>query len=126
MANLELTNLGTPVTVKGKLYRQFCTQGLNPDGTLSDGDVKTFILPQSVVDAVSNPVIVGADNVGKVSGLLILANRALAGLSTGGPTLGDVNAAVDTINAGFEKCRVLVECSGVTPSLTQDAWKVDQ
>lgn len=122
--NLVLTNLGTPVTVKGKLYRQFCTQGLNPDGSLIAGDVKTFIVPQSVVDALSDPTAVGADNVGKVSGLLVLANRALAGLA-GGPSLGDVNAAVAAVNSGFEKCRLLVECSGLTSSLTQIASTED-
>ena len=47
---------------------------------------------------------------GKVSGLLDLANRALAGLQTGSVKVSDINNAVDTINTGFDECRMLVTC----------------
>ncbi len=109
LANFNLTNIGKVVTIKGKPYRQFTTQGINPDGSLIEDDVKNFAIPQSVIDALSDPALVGADNVGKVSGLLILANRGLAGLSTGTASLNDINVGAKVINNGFEMCRVLID-----------------
>jgi len=102
LANLDLTTIGTPVVVRGKAYRQFCTQS---------GSIQTWRISQSVIDALSNPTYVAdATHRGKVSGLLDLANRALAGLSTGAASLSDINDAIDSINHGFDECAMLVAC----------------
>ena len=102
LANLDLTTIGTPVVVKGKVYRQFCTQS---------GGIQTWLISQAVIDALSNPAYVpDATHRGKVSGLLDLANRALAGLSTGSVSISDINDTVDTINKGFDECAMLVAC----------------
>jgi hypothetical protein len=80
-------------------YRKFCT---------TNG---TWLIPQALIDALSNPTYV-ADPMhrGKVSGLLDLANRALAGLSTGPVSISNINDAVDSINHGFDECAMLVAC----------------
>jgi len=66
---------------------------------------------QVVIDGLSNPTFVpDPTHRGKVSGLLDLANRALAGLSNGTASILDVNAAVDAINTGFDECAMLVAC----------------
>ena len=106
LLNLDLRNIGTQVTINGRVYRQFCTQGTNPDGTLIPGDFRTLTIAQSVIDALLDPSIVGAGNVGKGSGLLSLANRALAGMPTANAGISDINAAVDAINSGFDKRRI--------------------
>src|SRR5207249_8684287 len=49
-----------------------------------------------------------------------LANRALAGLPTGGASVADINAGVDAINRGFDACRVLVDCT--TGIVLQDSF----
>jgi hypothetical protein len=99
LANLDLTTIGTPVVLKRVAYRQFCT---------TNG---TWLISQAVIDALSNPAYVpDPTHRGKVSGLLDLANRALAGLSTGSVSITDINAAVDSINKGFDECAMLVTC----------------
>src|SRR6266700_3185102 len=111
LANLDLTTNGTPVVIHCRTYRQFCTQGTNPDGSPIAGDIRTLLISQDVIDALNNPAIItDATHLGKVSGLLDLANRALAGLGTGSATVSDINAAVDAINGGFDKCRLLTSC----------------
>jgi hypothetical protein len=103
LANLDLTTIGTQVTIGRVTYRQFCTQG--------GRSIQTWLIPQAVIDATLNPTYVpDATHRGKVSGLLDLANRALAGLQTGSVKVSDINAAVDTINTGFDECRMLVAC----------------
>ena len=96
----------------------FCSQGVLPGpdglrGTADDQLVSTDILmfntPASVLTALSDPVL-GINNV-TVQGLLELANRGLAGLLSSGPSLPDINAAVDAINRGYDGCRVLVDCA---------------
>jgi PKD repeat protein len=71
-------------------------------------DVQTFVVPGSVFNALQDPKV-GITNT-TVQGLLELANLALAGLSTGAATLGDITAAVDAINRGFDECRLSVIC----------------
>jgi hypothetical protein len=99
------------------LPASFCTQGVLPgadgkrgtsDDTLVAGEFQLFIIPGSVLAALSDAGL-GILN-GKVQGLLELANRALADLPTGSAGLSDINAAVDAINRGFDECRVLVDC----------------
>ena len=77
------------------------------DGLLGTADdpIATFIIPVSVLTALSN---LGLPNT--VSGLLELANRALAGQATGGASIADINFAVDAINRGFDKCRFVISC----------------
>jgi hypothetical protein len=79
-----------------------------PDGALgtSDDPIITVNIPLSVTTALT---ALGLPRT--VSGLLELANRGLAGESTGGASLGDVNAAVNAINVGFDRCRFLLSCS---------------
>ena len=103
LANLDLTTIGTPVVIGRVAYRRFCTQG--------GRSIQTWLISQAVIDATSNPTYVpDPTHQGKVSGLLDLANRALAGLQTGSVKVSDINAAVDTINTGFDECRILVTC----------------
>jgi hypothetical protein len=67
--------------------------------------VKTFYIP--------NEVLTALDNIGQprlVLGLLELCNRALAGQSTGGASLSQVNDAATAINEGFDGCRFIVTC----------------
>jgi hypothetical protein len=100
------------------LIPTFCTQGVLPGpdglvGTADDllvaGDVMTFTVPASVLTALTDAGL-GINN-STVQGLLELANRALAGQATGAASLGDVTAAVDAINRGFDNCRVLANCA---------------
>jgi hypothetical protein len=74
---------------------------LGPDGLAATGDeLATFAIPPTVLTALDT------FSLGRsVSGLLELANRALAGMSLSGASLGDVNAAVDAINRGFDEGR---------------------
>jgi hypothetical protein len=103
LANLDLTTIGTPVVINGVAYRKFCTE--------SGGNIQTRLIKQSVINALSNPLYVpDATHRGKVSGLLDIANRALAGLSNGAASLTDINAAVNAINTGFDECQILVTC----------------
>jgi hypothetical protein len=103
LANLDLTTIGTPVVIGRVAYRRFCTQG--------GRSIQTWLIPQAVIDATLNPTYVpDPTHRGKVSGLLDLANRALAGLQTGSVKASDINNAVDTINTGFDECRMLVTC----------------
>ena len=78
------------------------------DGTLGTADdpIITVNIPPSVTTAL---LVLGLPRT--VSGLLELANRGVAGESTGGASLGDVNAAVNAINVAFDKCRFLLSCA---------------
>jgi len=104
LANLDLTTIGTPVVVKGVAYRKFCTQ--------SGGTIQSWLISQAVINALSNPTYVpDPTHRSKVSGLLDLANRALAGLPLPtGVSILDINDAVDSINKGFDECQMLVAC----------------
>ena len=100
LADLDLTTIGTPGGTGRGAYREFCTTG--------GGRIR---ISQAVIDATLNSTYVpDPTHRGKVSGLLDLANRALAGLQTGSVKVSDINAAVDTINTGFDECRMLVTC----------------
>ena len=83
-----------------------------PDGILGtwDDPVAVFIIPPSVLTALSN---LGLSNT--VNGLLELANRALAGQATGSASFGNINKAVDAINRGFDKCRFVTYCGPLLP-----------
>jgi HYR domain len=105
-----------------QLRTNFCTQGVTagPDGSTGtaddlpvSGDVQMFAIPNSVLAALINPGL-GINDL-TVRGLLELANRALAGLPTGGASLSDINSALDNINRGFDGCRILVDCATHTP-----------
>jgi hypothetical protein len=96
----------------------FCSQGVLPgpdglrgtaDDQLVSGDILMFTTPTSVLTALSDPLL-GINDV-TVQGLLELANRGLAGLLSSGPSLPDINAAVDAINRGYDGCRVQVDCA---------------
>lgn len=89
----------------------FTTMGALPGidgkcGTEDDIPVFTSLLtetiPQSVLTAM-NSLYSSAS----VYNLFDLANRALGGLSTGGATLKEINAAVSAINEGFDGCRFI-------------------
>ncbi len=100
LADLDLTTIGTPGGTGRGAYREFCTT--------SGGRIR---ISQAVIDATLNSTYVpDPTHRGKVSGLLDLANRELAGLSTGSVKPSDVNAVVDAINRAFDECGELVTC----------------
>jgi hypothetical protein len=73
-----------------------------PDGS----NATTWQMPQAVMDAMLN------NNLSvTVNDLLELANRALAGRSTAPATLGQINTAVQRINAMFVGGRLLLDCN---------------
>jgi len=94
------------------LASSFCTQGAlpGPNGLLGDADdvldpnstPLTLTIPAKVLNALGS----GAT----VADLINLANSGLAGQSTNGASLSDINKAVDAINRGFDGCRFLVAC----------------
>lgn len=49
-----------------------------------------------------------------VDGLPPLANRALAGQSTGFDSLSEISSAIDAINIGFDECAVRKDCFHVS------------
>lgn len=73
---------------------------------------QTFTIPQSVINCLGSN-----STTNKVSNLLALANKALGGqplacVSPASQTataafLADINAAVDAVNRGFDKCRII-------------------
>jgi hypothetical protein len=104
----------------------------DPDGEPCTGDETAapdstpegYFIPASVFTALTN---LGLSH--DVSGLLELANRALAyGTdSTSGASLSDVNKAVDAINELFDECRFVTYCGPRGPiSLTSTAAKEAQ
>ena len=110
LANLDLTTIGTPVVVR--------SVGVPTVLHTERRSIQTWRISQAVIDALSNPAYVpDATHRGKVSGLLDLANRALAGLSTGSVSISDINDTVDTINKGFDECAMLVACPLVAINL---------
>ncbi|MFW9835612.1 MAG: FlgD immunoglobulin-like domain containing protein, partial [Candidatus Thorarchaeota archaeon] len=70
-------------------------------------DCKNFGIDMAVLEAIDTEF--GGGN-RDVEHLLMLANRALAELSTGGATLGQIHDAVTAINEGFDECRFLNHC----------------
>jgi hypothetical protein len=98
---------------------QVITLSLNTryDLNLSGFDLCPYIvangsgsIPADVLTALSNLGL--PDDVG---GLLELANRALAGLPTGGATVTQINDAVDAINNVFDECATLIFCGEAPP-----------
>lgn len=64
--------------------------------------INTYILPKNVVDYLSST------GQATVQGLYALANKYLGGQTVSGVSISDVNAAVDAINNGFDKCAALM------------------
>jgi hypothetical protein len=83
-----------------------------PDGiTLNGDEFKSFSLPASVINTLqSDPTLPKS-----IAGLIELANRALAGQSTGTASLGDIHAAVSAINEAFDECRFFIPCLTFPP-----------
>jgi hypothetical protein len=98
------------------LTEEFCTRKAlpGPDGLLGTEDdlidysapVRTYYIPVDVLEALDT---LGLPRV--VSGLLELANRALANWDTGGASFAQINDAVDAINRGFNEGAVIFPCS---------------
>jgi hypothetical protein len=115
LGDLELCNMMTTQAVLPGPDGLFGTDDdvpdPGPDGLpdTGDEDVFTVLISPSVISALGN---LGLPTT--VSGLLELANRALAGLATGGANLSAINGAVDAINRGFDECRLLVSCETST------------
>jgi hypothetical protein len=68
-------------------------------------DLLTVHIAANVINALATlglPITAG--------GVLELANRALAGQSTAGASLSEVNDAAEAINRGFDECRQLTDC----------------
>ncbi|MCW1147968.1 hypothetical protein OJ995_07025, partial [Flavobacterium sp. TH16-21] len=64
--------------------------------------IQVFNIPQGIIDYLS---LNGGATVGN---LFALANKALGGENIGGISHSNVNAALDAINRGFDKCRIRV------------------
>jgi hypothetical protein len=71
-------------------------------------------IPESIFDALT---IIGQPHT--VGGLLELANLGLAGLSTEGAGLADINQAVSAINELFDDCALVIACED------GDVWFAD-
>jgi hypothetical protein len=107
------------------LTEQFCTRRAlpGPDGLLGTEDdvidfsapIRTFYIPADVLDALDTLGLPRA-----VSGLLELANRALANWDTGGASFSQINDAVDAINRGFNECAVIYECPSTGGKVSGD------
>lgn len=71
------------------------------NGSAVPGTKVVYVIPQAVLNCL------GVNN--KVSDLLALANQALGNALPSGCTasLSDISAALNAINVGFDKCRVL-------------------
>ncbi|MFM9004566.1 MAG: T9SS type A sorting domain-containing protein, partial [Flavobacteriales bacterium] len=86
------------------------------NGTPVAGTEQTFCIPSNVWNYLSEPKTVGK--------LYELANQALGGNTPSGMSISDINAAVDAINNGFDKCRIAVSF-GTCDSRSEDAESVD-
>jgi hypothetical protein len=75
-----------------------------------DGDIFDFTIAPEVLQALDELYGEGHRT---VEYLLMLANRALAGLDTAGANIGQINHAVSMINEGFDECRFLIWCREV-------------
>jgi hypothetical protein len=88
----------------------FCTQGLLPgvDGWIGTADDE--LDPSSDLSGpYSFPAsVVGIDN--DVADLLTMANQTLRGAGAG-PTISEVNSALNTVNLAFDGCRQVVPCN---------------
>jgi hypothetical protein len=70
-------------------------------------DCLNFEIDLAVLEAIDTEFGTGNRD---VEHLLMLGNRALAALSTGGATLEQIHDAVTWINEGFDECRFLSHC----------------
>lgn len=107
-----------------QLCTSFTTQKAAPgiDGCLgSEDDVpdpndlgSTYTISNTVIEA-----LVAANLPRTPAGILELANRALAGLSTYGASASEISGAADAINKGFDECRFIVSCDNEGSSIAQ-------
>jgi hypothetical protein len=105
LANLALT---------GRYIRTASGSGSGCSSTgTAVGTGQVWSLPQSVI------TYLGVNN--KISDLFNLANQALGGTyvpSSGGPSLSEINNAVDVINNAFDGCKILVSISNTSPRIS--------
>lgn len=98
-------NMGVTPTLSGLTIQgdSLFTAKLTTCGSTTPvSKIDTFRLPKNVVNYLST---IGQST---VQGLFVLANQYLGGQTVSGISASDVNAAVDAINNGFDKCAVLV------------------
>lgn len=76
--------------------------------TRSGDSVRPFSVPTPVLEALVSPGVGLVDPT--VAGLLELANRALAGEVIDGLSLDDILQALQSINAAFDGCTILITC----------------
>ncbi len=98
------------------LEPQFCTRGSlpGPDGIYGTGDDEPDPNSPILSFTIPGPVLTALTSLGlqrDVGGLLELANRSLAGLPTGDASRAAINAAVDAVNRGFDRCRFVTPCT---------------
>ena len=115
--NMRLSRgLGEVVLENTRFITMKSSDCQNPDAVPVSGSGKAFDLPETVMSYL---------NEASVSGLYALANAALAGTYLpfeGGPSYGDITAALAAINEGFNECRILKEFV-VSPEQKAD-WTV--
>ncbi|RPE08815.1 hypothetical protein EGT74_17450 [Chitinophaga lutea] len=80
--------------------------------------IDTFTLPKNVVAYLTST------GQATVQGLFDLANKYLGGQTVSGITASDVNAAVDAINRGFDKCAVLVGWASSSNNINLSAGNI--
>ena len=68
--------------------------------------LSSLVTSSTVIKALASDPTLGTT----VQGLIELANRAVAGMATGGATLSDINGALDAINSAFDECHFVVPC----------------
>ncbi len=104
--NLRLDPTLGDVEITGK-YMTTSKASSCANGTPIPGTKQTFNIPQSVINCL------GSNNT--VSDLLNLANKALGKTMVGcSASLGDINEALEAINEGFDKCRILEDFSNTS------------
>jgi hypothetical protein len=112
--NFRVTPSLAALPIQGTLLR---TSKLTACGSsVPVSTVDSFYLPKSVVNYLT------ANGQANVAGLYALANKYLGGQTVAGVSASDVNAAVDAINRGFDKCAVLIGWS--SPENTYTAQRV--
>jgi hypothetical protein len=115
--NLRLSSLHTlnlaGLVIGGPYITTLASTGCDPETSSPvPGTEETFSISPSVISALTTTYGAGNETVGN---LFDLANRALAGLSTGGASLGAIHDAVGAFNEGFDECRYLKEFSETAP-----------
>ena len=107
---LNEANLGNLVLQGGFLLTSAST-GCDESATKIPGTQNAIAISQVVVNE-----LISRYGSATVANLFALANRALAGLSTGSATLSQIHGVVGAINEGFDECRFLDGFSPSAPS----------